>query len=74
MKTDNAPTVLMLFLMLTAGCLQAVDDVVKDIDRTIDALEGDYPKLDLPERTRSSPVLQKYEICDTLLELSLIHI
>ena len=68
MKTDNAPTVLMLFLMMTAGCLQAVDDVVKDIDRTIDALEGDYPKLDLPERTRSSPVLQTYEICDTLLE------
>ena len=68
MKTGNAPTLLMLFLMMTAGCLQAVDDVVKDIDRTIDALEGDYPKLDLPERTRSSPVLQKYDACDTLLE------
>jgi len=68
MKTGNAPTLLMLFLMMTAGCLQAVDDVVKDIDRTIDALEGDYPKLDLPERTRSSPVLQKYDACETLLE------
>ena len=68
MKAGNSPTLLMLFLMMTAGCLQAVDDVVKDIDRTIDALEGDYPKLDLPERTRSSPVLQKYDACDTLLE------
>ncbi len=68
MKTGNAPTLLMLFLMMTAGCLQAVDDVFEDIDRTIDALEGDYPKLDLPERTRSSPVLQKYDACDTLLE------
>ncbi|MBU38761.1 MAG: hypothetical protein CMA59_04485, partial [Euryarchaeota archaeon] len=61
MKTGDAPTLLMLFLMMTAGCLQAVDDVVKDIDRTIDALEGDYPKLDLPERTRTSPVLQNYD-------------
>lgn len=68
MKTGDAPTLLMLFLMMTAGCLQAVDDVVKDIDRTIDALEGDYPKLDLPERTRTSPVLQNYDACDTLLD------
>ena len=65
MKTVNTPTLLMIFLMATAGCLQAVDDVVEDIERTIDALEGDYPKLDLPERNRSSPVLQN---------LSLIHI
>jgi len=68
MKAGNAPTLLMLFLMMTAGCLQAVDDAVKDIERTIDALEGDYPKLDLPERTRSSPVLQNYDACETLLE------
>ena len=68
MKTGITPTLLMIFLMATAGCLQAVDDVVEDIERTIDALEGDYPKLDLPERTRSSPVLQNYDACDTLLE------
>ena len=55
MKTGITPTLLMIFLMATAGCLQAVDDVVEDIERTIDALEGDYPKLDLPERTRSCP-------------------
>ena len=68
MKTVNTPTLLMIFLMATAGCLQAVDDVVEDIERTIDALEGDYPKLDLPERNRSSPVLQNYDACETLLE------
>ena len=68
MKTGITPTLLMIFLMATAGCLQAVDDVVEDIERTIDALEGDYPKLDLPERTRSSPVLQNYDACGTLLE------
>lgn len=68
MKTVNTPTLLMIFLMATAGCLQAVDDVVEDIERTIDALEGDYPKLDLPERNRSSPMLQNYDACETLLE------
>ena len=57
-----------MILMMTAGCLQAVDDVIDDIDRTIDALEGDYPKLDLPERTRISPSLQTYDACETLLE------
>ena len=31
----------MMLLMMTAGCLQAVDGVIEDIDRTIDALEGD---------------------------------
>ena len=44
------------------------DGVIEDIDRTIDALEGDYPKLDLPERTRSSPSLHTYDACETLLE------
>ena len=68
MKTANTSTLLMIFLMATAGCLQAVDDVVEDIERTIDALEGDYPKLDLPERNRSSPMLQNYDACETLLE------
>tara|TARA_B100000945_G_scaffold318516_1_gene323555 strand:- start:17899 stop:20301 length:2403 start_codon:yes stop_codon:yes gene_type:complete len=57
-----------MLLMMTAGCLQAVDDVIDDIDRTINALEGDYPKLDLPERTRSSPSLNTYDACETLLE------
>ena len=67
---DNRTTkaMLIIFVLLSSGCLQAVDDAFEDIERTIDALEGDYPKLDLPERTRSSPVLQKYDACDTLLE------
>jgi len=28
----------MMLLMMTAGCLQAVDGVIEDIDTTIDAL------------------------------------
>ena len=39
----------MMLLMMTSGCLQAVDGVIEDIDRTIDAIEGDYPKLDQRE-------------------------
>ena len=46
----------MMLLMMTAGCLQAVDGVIEDIDRTIDALEGDYPKLDLPEELDLLPL------------------
>ena len=57
MGRKSIRAVSMMLLMMTAGCLQAVDGVIEDIDRTIDALEGDYPKLDLPERTRSSPSL-----------------
>ena len=33
MKTANTSTMLMIFLMATAGCLQAVDDAVEDIER-----------------------------------------
>ncbi len=68
MRNKAIQALSMILLMMTAGCLQAVDDVIEDIDRTIDALEGDYPKLDLPERTRSSPSLQTYDACETLLE------
>ena len=65
-RTTNA--ILILVILLSAGCLQAVDDVIEDIDQTIDALEGNYPQLEMPERTRSSPGLHNYDACDTLLE------
>ena len=68
MENRFTSAILIIFVLLSSGCLQAVDDVVDDIERTIDALEGDYPKLDIPERTRSSPVLQKYDTCEILLE------
>ena len=65
-RTTNA--ILILVVLLSAGCLQAVDDVIEDIEQTIDALEGDYPQLEMPERTRSSPALHNYDACGTLLE------
>ena len=33
----------MMLLMMTSGCLQAVDGVIEDIDRTIDALRATIP-------------------------------
>ncbi len=67
MARKNLTPILMVFVILNAGCLQAVEDVTDAIDNTLDVIEGDYPKLELPERTRSSPVLQSYDACDALL-------
>ncbi len=71
MNNEVSRTLMMLFVILSAGCLQAVDNVVEEVDKaieqSIDALEGDYPKLELPERTRTIPSLSNYNACDTLL-------
>ena len=45
----------MLAMMLTSGCLGAVDDIEDELDRTIQIIVEDYPQLDLPERTRTQP-------------------
>ena len=61
----------MIFLFLSSGCLGAVDDIITDIedvvDETLDAMEGNYPKIKLPERVRASPILEQYDNCDNLL-------
>ena len=57
----------MLAMMLTSGCLGAVDDIEDELDRTIQIIVEDYPQLDLPERTRTQPTLQTYDECDALL-------
>jgi len=56
-----------LAMMLTSGCLGAVDDIEDELDRTIQIIVEDYPQLDLPERTRTQPTLQTYDECDALL-------
>lgn len=58
---------LVLVMMLTSGCLGAIDDIEDEFDRTIDIISDDYPKLDLPDRTRTQPTLQSYDECDALL-------
>ena len=67
MDRGKPRALLAILLFLGSGCLGAIDDITDAIDDTIDVLEGDYPQLELPERTRSSPVLQKYDACDSLL-------
>ena len=58
-------------MMLSSGCLGAVDDLedIEDevIDPILDWLEGEYPRLDLPDRERTSPTLDIYNECENLL-------
>ena len=62
MSNEPFRVILMLFVLLSAGCLQAIDDTIEDVDdaieQTIKALDGDYPQIALPERTRVSPELR----------------
>ena len=58
---------LVLVMMMTSGCLGAIDDIEDEFDRTIEIISADYPKLDLPDRTRTQPTLQSYDECDALL-------
>ncbi|MED5455238.1 MAG: beta-propeller domain-containing protein, partial [Candidatus Thermoplasmatota archaeon] len=66
MMQRNA-AILVLAMMLTSGCLGAVEDIEDELDRTIEIIVEDYPQLDLPERTRTQPTLQTYDECDALL-------
>mgnify|MGYP003325503561 CR=1 FL=1 len=59
--------ILVLAMMLTSGCLSAIEEIEDEFDRTIEIIVEDYPKLDLPERTRTQPNLQSYDECDALL-------
>lgn len=58
---------LVLAMMLTSGCLAALDDIEDEFEYTIDVANIDYPKIDLPERVRTMPFLQEYDECDALL-------
>ena len=68
MDASPKAAILALMMLLTSGCLGAVDDIVdidnEIVDSVLDWLDSEYPHLDLPDRERTSPVL----------ELSLIHI
>ena len=69
MNTKMYGAALTLIMMLSAGCLAAFDDVVDDVfDDTVEYIDGEYPMLLLPERTRGEPGLRGYEQCEELLE------
>ena len=71
MNRSPRATILVLLMMLSSGCLGAVDDLedIEDevIDPILDWLEGEYPRLDLPDRERTTPVLESYDECEILL-------
>lgn len=63
-------TILALALLLLPGCLSSVVD---DVDEATEGIwempgEGEWPRLLLGERTRTSPTLTAYDGCDALLE------
>ncbi|HJM18303.1 MAG TPA: beta-propeller domain-containing protein [Candidatus Thalassarchaeaceae archaeon] len=75
MFASKLSSVLLILVLLSSGCLGAVDEgldivdeIIDDVEDALDLLEGDYPRLDLPERTRSSPNLQQYDACESLLD------
>ncbi len=65
MNTGKKAAFLVLLMMLSSGCLGAIEDVIDD---TVEILEGEYPQLDLPIRDRTNPNLQNYNQCTELLE------
>ena len=72
MNTSPKAVILALMMMLSSGCLGAVDDMVNIeddvVDSVLDWLDSEYPHLDLPDRERTSPVLETYDQCDLLLD------
>ena len=57
------PTIAVILALLMQGCLASVDS-----DDGIWSYEGDYPRLELSEKSRSSAVLQNFNDCDSLLQ------
>ena len=47
MMQRKTTAILVLAMMLTSGCLGAVDDIEDELDRTIQIIVEDYPQLDL---------------------------
>ena len=71
MNASPKAAIVAIMMMLSSGCLGAVEDIVdvedEVIDSVLDWLDSEYPHLDLPERERSTPVLETYGQCDLLL-------
>tara|TARA_B100000700_G_scaffold150611_1_gene167265 strand:- start:1033 stop:3480 length:2448 start_codon:yes stop_codon:yes gene_type:complete len=71
MNAGPKTAIVAIMMMLSSGCLGAVEDIVdveeEVIDSVLDWLDSEYPHLDLPERERSTPVLETYDQCNLLL-------
>ncbi len=60
-------SILVLFTLISSGCLGIIDDINDDIDQKITLIDGEYPQLNLSERIYGSPELVNYDECDNLL-------
>ena len=71
MNTKKYTAVFVLTMMLSAGCLSAIEDITEidedTLDSVLDWLDSEYPHLDLPARERTSPALETYDQCEPLL-------
>ena len=71
MNAGPKTAIVAIMMKLSSGWLGAVEDIVdvedEVIDSVLDWLDSEYPHLDLPERERSTPVLETYDQCDLLL-------
>ncbi|MEC9001367.1 MAG: beta-propeller domain-containing protein, partial [Candidatus Thermoplasmatota archaeon] len=71
MNAGPKAAILAMMMMLSSGCLGAVEDIVdiedEVVDSVLDWLNSEYPHLDLPERERTSPLLENYDQCELLL-------
>ena len=56
-------TIAVILALLMQGCLASVNP-----DDEAWPLDGDYPRLELSEKSRSSAVLQNFNDCDSLLQ------
>ena len=68
MNMKPITSIIVLFTLISSGCLGIIDDINNDIDNKISFIDGEYPQLDLSERIFSSPRLVNYDQCDDLLE------
>ena len=68
MNMRPVTSIIVLFTLLSSGCLGIIEDINDDIDNKIDFIDGEYPELNLSERIYGSPELVNYDECDNLLD------
>ena len=67
MSTKPIISIVVLFILISSGCLGIIEDINDDIDEKITLIDGEYPQLNLSERIYGSPELVNYDECDNLL-------
>ena len=67
MKTDVRVPIILAALLLLPGCLNSIVDDIEDSIWEMSP-DGEWPQLDLGERTRTTPTLDTYDDCAVLLE------